>query len=161
MSPRAAWRLEALGFTHVFDYAVGKSDWKARGLPTEGESASEPRPGSIARTDITTCRVDDRLGDVKERIGEDGMCIVTTENGIVLGRLRAKQLAADAESRVGDVMEEGPTTVRYDESLQELAQRMAARNVRAVVVTDPEGKLVGVMHLEDAAAAIHEHHHHG
>ncbi|MGH2731202.1 MAG: CBS domain-containing protein [Actinomycetota bacterium] len=159
MSPRAAWRLESLGFRNVFDYAAGKSDWKARGLPTEGEGASEARPGSIARR-VPTCRVDDRLGDVKTRVGNDGMCIVTTENGVVLGRLRAKQLAADPESLVGDVMEDGPTTVHYDESLPGLAERMAERNVRAVVVTDPDGKLIGVMHLEDAAQAIHEHHHH-
>jgi CBS domain-containing protein len=104
--------------------------------------------------------LDEKLGDVKGRVGDDGTCIVTTEHGTVLGRLRAKQLAADAESLVGDVMEDGPTTVRYDESLPELAQRMVDRNVREVIVTDPDGKLVGVMYLEDAGKAIHAHHHH-
>jgi CBS domain-containing protein len=160
MSPRAAWRLESLGFTKVFDYTVGKADWLARGLPTEGPRASEPRPGAIARTDVPTCRVDDRLGDVKERIGDDGTCIVTTTDGVVQGRLRAKQLASDPDARVGDVMEEGPSTVRYDESLPELVQRMAVRNVAAVVVTDPEGRLIGVMHRSDAEMALHKAHHH-
>src|SRR2546430_16920519 len=35
MSPRAAARLEQLGFD-VYDYALGKVDWMARGLPMEG-----------------------------------------------------------------------------------------------------------------------------
>jgi hypothetical protein len=27
MSPRAAWRLESIGFGQVYDYAAGKADW--------------------------------------------------------------------------------------------------------------------------------------
>jgi rhodanese-related sulfurtransferase len=36
MSPRAACRLEALGFTRVDDYVDEIADWQAAGLPTEG-----------------------------------------------------------------------------------------------------------------------------
>ena len=36
MSPRAAWRLEAAGFSPVYDYAAGKADWLAADLPFEG-----------------------------------------------------------------------------------------------------------------------------
>src|SRR5439155_1444970 len=36
MSPRAAWRLETLGFMAVYEYAAGKADWGAYGLPLEG-----------------------------------------------------------------------------------------------------------------------------
>src|SRR5258707_15225016 len=36
MSPRAAWRLEAAGFSPVYDYAAGKTDWLAADLPFEG-----------------------------------------------------------------------------------------------------------------------------
>jgi 3-mercaptopyruvate sulfurtransferase SseA len=36
MSPRAAWRLEGLGFERVFDFVGGKAQWRERGLPTEG-----------------------------------------------------------------------------------------------------------------------------
>src|SRR5689334_6170303 len=35
LSPRAAARLESLGFADVYDYAAGKADWIAMGLPTE------------------------------------------------------------------------------------------------------------------------------
>ena len=36
MSPRAAWRLEAAGFSPVYDYAAGKTHWLAADLPFEG-----------------------------------------------------------------------------------------------------------------------------
>lgn len=34
-SPRAAERMDRLGFTKVFDYEAGKDDWRAAGLPIE------------------------------------------------------------------------------------------------------------------------------
>ena len=33
-SPKAAKRMEGLGFTNVLDYAAGKVDWRAADLPT-------------------------------------------------------------------------------------------------------------------------------
>ena len=49
MSPRAACRLETLGFEHVFDYVPGKMDWLARNLPVEGELADARTAGALAR----------------------------------------------------------------------------------------------------------------
>lgn len=34
-SPKAAERMERLGYLKVYDYAAGKMDWKDAGLPTE------------------------------------------------------------------------------------------------------------------------------
>lgn len=34
-SPRAAEKMEKLGFTKVFDYEAGKDDWRDAGLPVE------------------------------------------------------------------------------------------------------------------------------
>lgn len=34
-SPKAARKMESLGYEHVYDYAAGKVDWKDAGLPTE------------------------------------------------------------------------------------------------------------------------------
>jgi rhodanese-related sulfurtransferase len=34
-SPKAARRMEALGYKKVYDYEAGKMDWKAAGLPVE------------------------------------------------------------------------------------------------------------------------------
>ena len=63
MSPRAACRLESLGFGQVFDYVPGKADWMAAGLAMEGPLAEGPRAGDVMRTDPPTCRPAAPLGD--------------------------------------------------------------------------------------------------
>ena len=47
MSPRAACRLETLGFSDVYDYGGGKAEWLGYGLPREGENASVPYAGEL------------------------------------------------------------------------------------------------------------------
>src|ERR671924_1946182 len=88
MSPRAAWRLEALGFTHVYHYAAGKADWGSFGLPLEGREGSETRAGAHMRTDVPTCRLDDRLHEVCERLDESGWdtCFVVDAPRVLLRR---------------------------------------------------------------------------
>ena len=79
MSPSAAWRLETLGFTNVYEYLGGKADWFAAGLPTEGKLTSIPRAGDVARRDDVTRRPADRIGDVIDRVraARKETCIVT------------------------------------------------------------------------------------
>jgi rhodanese-related sulfurtransferase len=42
LSPAAGRRLEVLGYTKVFDYSAGKSDWQRSGLQTEKGPAEKP-----------------------------------------------------------------------------------------------------------------------
>ena len=128
MSPRAAWRLETLGFTRVYDYEAGKGDWFAAGLPREGLSASLPRAGDVARHDNAICSLTDTLGDAVRKIREAGKdaCIVTTDGGVVLGRVRGKALESDPDALVEQLMEAGPTTVRTNELIEPLYQRMVS-----------------------------------
>src|SRR6266550_4700590 len=58
MSPRAAWRLESIGFTQVYDYVAGKADWGSFGLPLEGTKGA--RAGEHVRADVPTCRLEER-----------------------------------------------------------------------------------------------------
>ncbi len=163
MSPRAACRLESLGFIDVYDYAAGKTDWTGSGLPTEGTHADIPRPGRFAKH-VTTCRLDERLPVVGARAGAAGLCVVTTDAGIVLGRLRKRELERDEDVPVETVMETGPTTVRYDEFLPDLVERMRKANVESILVTKPSGELVGLLYRRDAEAVLaqaHHHHEHG
>jgi len=160
MSPRAACRLESLGFTDVYDYAAGKTDWTGSGLPTEGTHADIPRPGSFAKP-VPTCRAHESLAAVRERFRPGDVCIVTTDGGIVIGRLRSRELEQDDDVPVESIMEPGPTTVRYDEFLPDLVERMGKANVESILVTKPSGELVGLLYRRDAEAALaHTHHHH-
>ena len=42
-SPRAARRLDALGYENVYDYGEGKQGWMGAGLPTESGAAHRER----------------------------------------------------------------------------------------------------------------------
>ena len=158
MSPRAAWRLETLGFEKVFDYVGAKADWLAAGLPTEGTGSSLPKAGDVARRDPTTCGLDDRLGDAAERVHAAGQeaCLVLTEGGVVLGRLGPSAFDGDPTSTVEEMMEAGPTTVRADEPLEALVPRMQARGTPSIIVTTPGGVLVGTLTREDAERRLEE-----
>ena len=138
MSPRAAWRLERFGY-QVFDYAAGKVDWLAAGLPTVRSKQAPPRAFDKADREPPTCALDTRLGD----LGPESV-IVVNEHGIVLGRVRAgdrNDLLATAET----AMEPGPATVRAHEPLDELLRRMQSRDVPEIIVSTPEGRLLGVL----------------
>ena len=155
MSVRAAWRLETLGFEQVFRYGPGKEDWMAAGLPIEGSKASIPRVGSVARRDIPTCRLDERLGGVSARVLATGwdQCVVVNEGNIVLGRLRRAALEGDADAIVETVMEPGPVTYRPHVVAEDAARTLAERHVQSVLVTTGDGELIGVFRPEDASSA--------
>ena len=143
MSPRAAWRLERLGY-EVYDYVLGKVDWLAAGLPTVRAEPARPRVSLALDTDFPTCAPTDLVAEVAQAV-DGGECLVLNETGVVLGRLRIR---GDHPERATaeEAMHPGPTTVRANADLVETLQRMHARSVASIVVTTPEGVLLGVVH---------------
>jgi CBS domain-containing protein len=152
MSPRAAWRLEGLGFEKAYDYMPGKADWFASGLPKEGKLASIPTIGEAARHDVPTCGPEERVGDARERTRKAGWdrCVVVNEVRVVLGLLREEELSSDPESTVETVMRNGPTTFRPHLPVGKLAERMRERGASSILVTTSDGKLVGLLYRKDA-----------
>lgn len=155
MSPRAAWRLESLGFSEVYEYAPGKQDWITAGLPTEGTALEEARAGDAAREDAPTCRLDERLGDVRDRVRGAGWetCLVVDERRVVLGILRSKHLDGDSDQAVEEAMSPGPSTFRPNVPVATLARLMAEHGLPDVPVTTNDGVLVGLLLREDAERA--------
>ena len=149
MSPRAAWRLERLGFAPVYDYAAGKVDWMAAGLPTVRPNGGGDRAIDAADTNPRTSPPEQpisALGDIRP----GGAVVVVNEHGIVLGRIDTVPVTFDPTDVAEDIMTPGPTTVRAHEPLDDLLRRMAARGVEQMIVTTPEGRMVGVVHSRSA-----------
>jgi CBS domain-containing protein len=147
MSPRAAWRLEQLGFSPVYDYAGGEVDWLAAGHPTEGPASSATRVISATDATVPTCGLNDLAGPAAaaaERAGWS-ICVVVNDARIVAGRLRVGTVPADDQRRAGEVMEPGPATIRAHEDLAATLTRMAERHVDVLLVTTPEGELLGAV----------------
>ena len=156
MSSRAAWRLESLGFHDVYDYVDGKLDWMAAGLATEGANTAQPRAGDIARKDAPVCGLKDRLGDVSERVKAEGWnaAVVVNDERVVLGLLRAKELAGDPDQLIEVAMRPGPSTFRPFVPLHEMAHFMSEHKIENAPITTGDGRLVGLLLQEDVIQAL-------
>jgi Mg/Co/Ni transporter MgtE len=151
MSPRAACRLETLGFPEVYDYVAGKADWLAHGLDVEGAGAGRPTVGRLARTDVVRPSLTEAVGDVRALVEASPyrFALVVSEGGVLLGRLRRAALEGDPQRIAEEAMEPGPSTVRPDRVPSDLAERLRSRDLRTTVVTTPEGVLIGIVLRED------------
>jgi CBS domain-containing protein len=154
MSPRAAWGLESIGFERVYDYVAGKADWGSFGLPLEGTKGG--RAGEHIRIDVPTCRLEERLQEVRRQVGAAGWdtCIVVNASGVVLGRLGRRALALEEDAAVEAVMTAGPSTVRPSITLAAIVERMQRQKLTSALVTRSDGRLVGVLRRTDAEAAL-------
>jgi CBS domain-containing protein len=152
MSPRAACRLDSLGLPRVYDYAAGKVDWLAHGLSVEGTQADLPTARSFARRDVATCALDTSAVEALSTIADSpyGFALVLSPGGVLLGRACRSMLEQlNANDPVESVLEPGPSTIRPHLTAEELRGRLARSDVRALVVTRPDGTLVGVVRRAD------------
>ena len=156
MSPRAAARLESLGFEQVYDYAAGKADWGSFGLSLEGAEGSETRAGAYVRTDAPTCRPEDRLPAICERLEESGWdtCFVLDEQEVVLGRIGRGAIRGGSDVPAEEAMTLGPSTIRPSARLDAMVERMRRQRLTSLPVTTPDGRLVGLLTMRDAEAAL-------
>ncbi len=151
MSPRAACRLTQLGFAPVYDYTLGKVDWIAAGLPTVRAQGSR-RVLDAVRRDVPTCAPGTPAGPALQQARAQGWdrCVVIARLGTVVGILRADRISASEQAPAAEVMQPGPTTVRAHEDLGATRQRMRERHVAHLLVTTPDGTLIGVVDAADS-----------
>lgn len=150
MSPRAAARLDQLGF-EVYDYALSKVDWMAHGLPMEGTAAGQPTALSFVREDVATCKLEDRADQIVQSIDSSpyGYALVLAGR-VVLGRVRRSRLdAAPGEANAEMLMEPGPSTTRPHTDPGELASKLKRSGASTAILTTPEGELLGIVRRED------------
>jgi Mg/Co/Ni transporter MgtE len=155
MSPRVAWRLEALGFSEVYDYEAGKADWGSFGLALQGRADSNTRVAGVAITVVPTCRLDELVADVAARL-RDGwdICVVTNDADIVLGMLGRSALCSGQQTTVENAMTSGPSTIRPSARLDAITKRVRDQNLTRIIVTRSDGVLFGVLRVEDLESAL-------
>jgi Mg/Co/Ni transporter MgtE len=132
---------------------AGELDWLAAGLPTEGRNAELPRAGDVARRDVPTCRLEESIGQVRERVRAAGWdaCVVVNDQRVVLGLLRAGELQRGQDEPIEQMMRPGPSTFRPHVPIEELAHFMVHHDLPTSPVTTSDGRLVGLLRREDAA----------
>jgi CBS domain-containing protein len=147
-----------MGFTEVLDYGSGKQDWLAAGLPTEGRASNVPRAGMVSRRDVPTCRLEERLGDVRARVEAAGWdaAVVVDDSKVVLGLLRREELDGEPERRIEEAMRPGPSTFRPNVHIVDLAGHMVEHDLPSAPITTGDGVLVGLLRRDDAVTAALE-----
>ena len=139
MSPEPC-RLERRRCSPVCDYVVGKADWLAAGLPTEGIAlpvriieAIDPNPPTCQTrgTGLGSSALDG--GDRRSS------CVVIDTSGVVLGRLPLDRVDLRTEVAAEAAMAPGATTMRADAELDVTRARMQRRGVASLLVTTPDG----------------------
>ncbi len=138
----------------------GKQDWVAAGLALEGDQGGVAPLLAAAHTggDVPVCELSEPARTVRDRIdsSELDFALATNQADVVLGKARRRDLGGRGGRAVADLLVEGPTTVRADEDLTELTERMRRAGTGSVVVTSDQGELVGVLTLEAAEATVDE-----
>jgi CBS domain-containing protein len=139
----------------------GILDWMAAGLPTEG-SIARHRVADVVRRDVPTCRLDEPMRAVRERVREAGwnVCVVVNQEGIVMGLLREEELGRGDEEPVEEMMRPGPSTFRPHVPVGTIAHHMLDHDLPNSPITTSDGRLVGILLRDDAVRVAHGHHHH-
>jgi CBS domain-containing protein len=131
-------------------------------LPTEGTDAERPAARDVARRDVPTCRLDEPIGEVRERVRDAGWdaCVVVNEERIVFGLLRDRELNQGTDEPVERFMRPGPSTFRPNVSIEEMAGYMTEHDLASSPITSSDGRLIGLLRKDDAVRVAHELHGH-
>jgi CBS domain-containing protein len=152
MSPRAAWRLEAAGFGPVFDYAAGKTDWLAADLPFEGTARLA---GMFTRRSVATVAERTPAAEALHLLDAQGFgpVVVVNSAGVVVGVVYRDDLeSAPEDADAGTLTRFGVSTVRPSEDAADLVHRISHAEVTRVVVSRPDGTLIGLFFAADVRA---------
>ena len=137
-----------MGFPDVYDYAAGKADWIAMGLPTEHRDKRE-RIEQVARKDVPTCAVQDRAGHVRTKLPEGWkVCVVLNSDRIVLG---LAEFSAEPEpgKSIEEIMSPAPLTFRPGQAVADVCEHLKSKNVPVALVTTSLGQFIGVLRRDE------------
>ena len=149
-SHRGAARLEALGFTDVSTYAIGKIGWLAAGLPSEGDRRPEQRVGGIATTEgVPQVPHDATVAEAAGIVGDADVGIVVDGDGVVLGVLRPETFGLPGDTPVADALQPGPSTFRPSMTVRELVEYFRSSNENRAIVSTHAGVFLGLIRRRD------------
>lgn len=109
----------------------------------------------VAQRDVPTCRLDERVGDVRNRRRGDGTepCVVVDADRVVLGLVDAEALGGDQAAPIDRVVQPDPVSFRPDVRIGETPQYFKKHGVRHTLVTTSDGVLIGLLRMEQTRSA--------
>lgn len=80
---------------------------------------------------------------------------VTEENDVLVGVVTLRDLLlSQSDQRIGDFMMENPVSVRLEDSIESLIGLFSKYKVLAIPVTDAEGRMKGIVTIDDILAHV-------
>ena len=118
----------------------------------------------MASDDIVTASQESSIGDIAEQLESENVgAVVITEEEEPVGIVTDRDIVVaftehdDLPSlTAGDVMTEDPVTLEADEEGMEISRTIGEHGVRRLPVVDSDGKVVGIVTLDDLVATIGE-----
>jgi Mg/Co/Ni transporter MgtE len=109
----------------------------------------------VADRDLSTCQLDERIGEVRNRVRDsDGApVVVVDENRVVLGLVEPEALKGDPGVPIEQVMKPDPVSFRPNVRVGETPQYFKQHKVQHTLVTTSDGVLVGLLRLEQTAGS--------
>ena len=100
---------------------------------------------------MPTCHLDERVGDVRERVRAAGWdaSVAINQDRVVLGLLRSIELDAAGETSIEAAMRPGPSTFRPFVSIEYMAKYMIEHELDSSPVTTSDGRLIGLLMRQD------------
>ncbi|HEX2385566.1 MAG TPA: CBS domain-containing protein [Candidatus Binatia bacterium] len=144
-----------MDFQRVLSYVPGKVDWMAYGLPVERGPNMPPVVGDLINRDVPRCHAGDSVYAARQAAYEMGVdfCPVVNNEGVLLGLCTRNTLHAHPAITVDLVMEPGPITARPSLPVKEALGILERKKTRTLIVTTPDGKLIGCFDRRAAIAA--------
>lgn len=124
----------------------------ASGLPWDGTDAQTPSLHD-ALEPIAVCAPNDRADSLP---GRDHA--VVNADGIVVGLLRATRLTEERSKTARDLMEPAPPSYRPHASQEEANDWMSRASAPLVLVTDTDGRLLGMVTAQALHPPAQDHH---
>jgi rhodanese-related sulfurtransferase/CBS domain-containing protein len=151
LSPRAAARLEQLGFDEVYDYAASSTAWFGAGLPSEGLVPDSHRAVGVLHSDVPRVGPEATIDDACAAIGDWDLVVMVDDGDIVLGVARRNICDLPGDIELAAVMQSAPRTVRPSITVDELASSMGKDGEHVILVTTSSGELLGLVRGDDLA----------
>jgi Mg/Co/Ni transporter MgtE len=109
---------------------------------------------------VPRCGLNERIDEVRKLVSPAGWnaCVVVNEEEVVFGLLRDDELASGGHQPVEAVMRPGPSTFRPHVPIQQMADYMVDHDLVSSPITTSDGRLVGLLRVEDAVRVAQEHH---
>ena len=106
---------------------------------------------------MPTCGPKEGFGEVAKRVAaaDWDACVVVNGERVVFGLLRADELAKTTDEVVEAVMRPAPSTFRPHVPIAEMAHYMIDHDLASSPITTSDGRLVGLLRVDDAAGVAH------